>query len=102
MHRHIADQFIHEGLAALPAFPASGALDAVREFHDGHHGETDLDLAVIGFELFQDLPDGVALRSPAITPLKSRINPTSAGWTTLTLEPRCNNRECRHYSRNSL
>jgi hypothetical protein len=32
----------------------------VREFYDGHHGETDLDFAVTRFELFQDLPDSVA------------------------------------------
>jgi hypothetical protein len=32
----------------------------VRQFHDGHHGEADLDFSVTTFELFQDLPDGVA------------------------------------------
>jgi len=33
----------------------------VRQFHDGHHGKADLGFSVTGFELFEDLPDGVAL-----------------------------------------
>jgi len=60
MHRHVADQFVHERLTALPAFFRSGALDAVGQFHDGHDGKGDIEFAVTGFELFQDLPDGVA------------------------------------------
>ncbi|MCC6362322.1 MAG: hypothetical protein IT165_02295 [Bryobacterales bacterium] len=38
LHGHVADQLIHESLPASPAFFRSGALDAVDQFHDGHHG----------------------------------------------------------------
>ena len=37
MHRHVADEFIDEGLSPLPAFFRSGTLNAVRQFHDGHN-----------------------------------------------------------------
>jgi hypothetical protein len=60
MHRHVADEFIDEGLSPLPAFFRSGTLNAVRQFHDGHDRKADLDFSVTRFELFQDLPDGVA------------------------------------------
>ena len=60
MHRHVADQFIHESLPPLPAFLGSGALYAMRELHDGDHGKTYFDLSVTASILFQNLPDGVA------------------------------------------
>jgi hypothetical protein len=65
----------------LPALFRSGALDTVREFHDGHHGNTDLDFSEVCFELLQDLADSVASPLPAITTLESRISPTWAGST---------------------
>jgi hypothetical protein len=60
MYRHVADELIDEGLPTSLAFFRSGTLDAMREFHDGHHGQADFDLSVTNFELFQDLPDSVA------------------------------------------
>lgn len=44
----------------LPAFFGVSPLDTVHEFHNRHHGETDLDLSIASFELLQDLPDRVA------------------------------------------
>ena len=61
MHRHIADEFIDKSLSALPPLLQLGALDTVRQLHDGHHRKTDLGFSVASFELLQDLPHGVAL-----------------------------------------
>jgi hypothetical protein len=61
MHRHVADEFVNERLPALPPLFQLGALDAVRQLNNGHHGETDFDFSVAGFEVFEDLSNGVAL-----------------------------------------
>ena len=61
MHRHVADEFVNERLPALPAFFQLGALDTVRQFHNGNHGKTDLDFSVANFAVFENLPHGVAL-----------------------------------------
>ena len=58
--RHVADQFIHEGLPRLPAFFGISALDAMDKFYNRHHRKADLDFSVTSFEVFQDLPDRVA------------------------------------------
>jgi len=58
---YVADQFIHESLAALPAFLQLGAINAVRQFHHGYDGKADVRLAVCRVDLFQDLTDRVAL-----------------------------------------
>jgi hypothetical protein len=60
MHRNIPNQFIDERLPPLPALFRSGALDAMRQLRDGHHGEADLDVSETPFKLFQYLPNGVA------------------------------------------
>jgi hypothetical protein len=61
MHGHVADEFIYERLPALPPFLQFGALNAVRQFHHGDHGKTNLDFSVASFEVFEDLPHSVAL-----------------------------------------
>ena len=61
MHGHVANEFVNERLPALPPLFQLGALDAVRQLHNGYHGETDFDFSVAGFEVFEDLPNCVAL-----------------------------------------
>jgi hypothetical protein len=61
MHGHVADQFVHESLTALAAFLPLGALDAMRQLHDGDHREPDLSLSIRGVDLFENPPHGVAL-----------------------------------------
>jgi hypothetical protein len=61
MHWHVTNQFINKRLPTLAAFFGIGALNAMDEFHNGHHGKSDLDFPVARSELFQDLPDRVAL-----------------------------------------
>ncbi len=61
MHGYVADELVNERLPAFPALFQLGTLDAVRQFHNRYHGETDFDFSVASFEVFEDLPNGVAL-----------------------------------------
>jgi hypothetical protein len=61
MDWQVADELIDESLPALPPFLQLGALNAMRQFHNGYHRKTDLDFSVTGFEVFENLPYGVAL-----------------------------------------
>ncbi len=61
MDRHVAYKLVNERLPALPPVFLLGALDAVRQFHNRHHGQTNLDFSVASFELFEDLSHSVAL-----------------------------------------
>ena len=61
IHWYVADQFMNESLATLPAFLQLGAINAVRQLHHGDDGKADLQLAVCRVDLFQDLTDCVAL-----------------------------------------
>jgi hypothetical protein len=61
MHWYVTDELVNERLPALPPLFQLGALDAVRQFHNSDHGETDFDFSVASFEVFEDLPNGVAL-----------------------------------------
>jgi hypothetical protein len=56
----IADQFIDDALPPLPALFCIRPMDAVRQFHDSHLGEANLDFSVAGFELLKYLPNAVA------------------------------------------
>jgi len=60
MHRHVADEFVDEGLAALPPLLQLGELNPMRQFHHGNHRNSDLGLSVASFEIFEDFPYGVA------------------------------------------
>jgi len=46
---------------------------------DGHHGQTDFDLALNRLHLFQGFPNGMASAFASVNPLESRIIPTLAG-----------------------
>ena len=61
MHGYVTDELVNKRLPALPALFQLGALDAVRQFHNSDHGEPDFDFSVASFEVFEDLPNGVAL-----------------------------------------
>jgi hypothetical protein len=38
VHQHVADQFIHKKLGGAAGVLPFGALNAVDQFHNGHHG----------------------------------------------------------------
>jgi hypothetical protein len=65
MHRNVAAKPIDEGQAALPVRVRFCAISSMDQFSDGYHREADVDIAVSGLYLFEDLPDGMpsALRS---------------------------------------
>ena len=60
MHGNVAAQPVDEGQPSLLDRIVFCPIRAVHEFRDGHDREADVDLAVCGLYLLQDLEDGVA------------------------------------------
>ena len=60
MDGNVAAQAVDEGEPPLLLGVRLRPVCAVHQLGDGHDGQTDLDLAVRGLYLFEDLADGVA------------------------------------------
>lgn len=59
MHRHIAAQPVDEGESTLFVRVGFCAIGTVNQLGDSDDREADVDFAVTGLYLFEDLPDGV-------------------------------------------